>query len=500
MSGNGAKNPHHDTGSGAGAAGEQSVQTTVTVKGASASESALSLAQSRPSLTGAGSSVSGSVAPSGELGPSSKSALSATVKEASASGSAHPLTQSRPSLTGAGSSVSGSVAPSGELGPSSKKSTESADVRGCVTGPTGKLRSNTTKKKLSDDEIRLRQVLFPTEEERHKFEKKVGCEFSGKLCLDSVRFLDLWKTHKTEKNNSAMRKEMLQLAAERHAKTAPSSSKTPLTKRTHSFTPSPSVPIPKVQKMSVSPQVTSKEPTPPTDIPLVYEDEQDYGALSTFATEMEEGLSYSDAVKETNKKTPRVDNPHILWIHKGKEDRATMYRETWKLILEKLQEKCLDLALAGKEAPRVLWSAWGRGVGILSPDGEASQLALMEMVATLTVADQDFKAWKKGERDRFNPITLLLPAAMKASVFTPAKVVAAIAMQNNMTSMMEPGRHVVRSCESITAGSLVRRLRLGVTDDVLEAIKAKGGRVQVGLSVLEVHAGGKPLVPVPEEG
>ncbi len=83
---------------------------------------------------------------------------------------------------------------------------------------------------------------------------------------------------------------------------------------------------------------------------------------------------------------------HILWVHKGKEERLTLTKVEWNLFQMKLQEEVCQLVLAGKPYPKIDWQRRVRGVGILTPMDKVSQTITQEIVGRIKVAENSFRA------------------------------------------------------------------------------------------------------------
>ncbi len=99
----------------------------------------------------------------------------------------------------------------------------------------------------------------------------------------------------------------------------------------------------------------------------------------------------------------------------------------WTLFYEKLNIAIMNLVFGGKEAPLVEWSGFARrrayrpsGRGIAGPK------------AIVAVTEFTFRLWARGEREKYFPLPINLPATMQPEVFTAGKVLQLVALQNKL--------------------------------------------------------------------
>jgi len=155
--------------------------------------------------------------------------------------------------------------------------------------------------------------------------------------------------------------------------------------------------------------------------------------------------------------------------------------------LEKVQERCLTLTLEGKESPDIGWSGYAKGVGIFAPEGEKSQGQLQGNVNNMTVDGKEFKAWRKGERDKFSPLAIQIPASKLPSIVTSGKILIAIVIKNKVSQ--GPHHMVLSSCNKIPTKHS-RTLLFGVSDEVYQQIYNLGGVLRLVPSTLTIFCKG----------
>ncbi len=109
-----------------------------------------------------------------------------------------------------------------------------------------------------------------------------------------------------------------------------------------------------------------------------------------------------------------------------------------------------------------------------------SQAITQEIVRWITVTDNVYRAWAKGDKDKNTNLTLKLPSTMTS--ISSGKVVQIISLMNKLPE----GKIVLRGCKPVVQGSKERILQIGVEDEVLTQIKALDGRVLVGACCLNV--------------
>ncbi len=209
-------------------------------------------------------------------------------------------------------------------------------------------------------------------------------------------------------------------------------------------------------------------------------DEDGEPSLDDFADDMRAALpTYAQNAKGEKRK----DYPFILYVHYGSDERKTMPRETWNILFEKVQVVCLDRAFKDDMvSPKIEWSGFSKGVGVIAPVDMESQIAMQEIVSGIKVAEHSFRAWAKGERGRFTPLSILIPATMKKEVFSAGKIMQAAVLMNNLPEE----KHIIRSCKEFSGRGKQRLLRIGAEEDLAKAIRDKNGVIYIAASKLEV--------------
>ena len=117
---------------------------------------------------------------------------------------------------------------------------------------------------------------------------------------------------------------------------------------------------------------------------------------------------------------------------------------------------------------------------------EASQAIIKELVSNIEVDGKKFRAWGIGERSRYIPVTIKIPASIPQGSFSARKVHQVLLMQNGL----QEGASTIRSCLPVFKGSKERLLKLGVEKDLVATIVQRGGRLYLGEGSVDVHHGG----------
>ncbi len=349
-------------------------------------------------------------------------------------------------------------------------------------------------------------ALWPTPELKKDVKDATGSDAEPGQVLDSTRFRDLWLTFDRMKKPSArMVTDLRKLAVEilsrkkghtrRSQKPAASKEKVSdaksIKRKARSIsaergaTHSGSTPEAKSAKVN-APEVSSNPHSEPEDTDII-QDEDHEPALEDFSKEMKAALpTYAENAKGEKQKK---DYKYILYVHLGDDERRTMAKEVWSILFKKVQATCLELVFTGKPSPRVEWTGFSKGVGVIAPADEESRSIMKEIVATTKVAEDSFRAWAKGEKGKYTPLSILIPHTMKREVFTAGKIMQAATLMNQLPEK----KFYIRSCTDVAGGGKERILRLGAEDDFVQTIKDKNGVIYVAASKLEVFYQGARL-------
>ncbi len=381
-----------------------------------------------------------------------------------------------------------------------------------------KKKDREAKKKLHQEmRQRVMLTLFNTPELIRDVKTKTGLEPDPGKLLDSTRFRDAWITFNSLKDPGAKKVTALrQLAvdimskgkkghhqasplptsksSDRHTKGDGKKRKdrSLSTERGHSSSGlTPGAKAAKVNTPTARPEssstLVSQAEAQEANNDGVIQGEHDEPALEEFAEDMRAALpTYAQNAKGEKK----TDYPHILYVHLGNDERKTMPKDVWNLFFEKVQAICLERAFKDDAAsPKIEWSGFSRGVGVIAPADEESKTIMKEVVSSITVAEHNFRAWARGERGKFIPLSILIPHTMKKEVFTAGKIMQAIVRTNKL----HEDKHVIRSCNEFPGGGKRRLLRIGAEEDLVTAIKALNGVVYIAASKLEVFFRGGRL-------
>ena len=344
---------------------------------------------------------------------------------------------------------------------------------------------------------RIVRSLWPTSELRKDFRETSGQEPDPVKLLTSVRFRDMWKefdsaTYPTTKARTDLRKLALQIQSKEKRKgnskalKAKSEDDNNVNKRKlrslsserSEPTPTTSRSLPKIPRVGASPAApaTASQVAAPAQSDEEQEILEEEPLLDDFEEDLREALpSFAEKVKGGKRK----DFPFILFIHTGDEERRVMSRETFNLLQEKIQEKCFLLMEKGEPAPMVEWFAFAKGSGVIAPANQESQDILRTIVAETKVAEFTFRAWAKGEKGKYLPLSIKLPGSL---TFPGNRIMMTLIQFNRLP----PDSYVIRSCKPITDNGKERLLRIGAEESLFNAIKAKEGYLYVAACKLEV--------------
>lgn len=363
--------------------------------------------------------------------------------------------------------------------------------------------------KLKFDKIRL--ALWPTPEAVGQMKKAVDGEIDFERLNNSTRFMDAWATFNKKKvpsgsDRDAVRKVAINVLLDRKGKGRRGEKKkeppkdTDSKKRPRDSSSSSAASdvrhgkadpklkqlnkIPKVNKGNVPSATPNRVDDKDFEDDImstedIVEDESAEPGLHTFTTDLEGVLNteYAAAAKGTRKK----EQPFILFIHKGTEVRERITKEEWKILLEKINESVFDLAIEGAETPRIEWSGHTKGTGVIAPADEASQVIVTNIIANIEVAEQKFKAWPKGAKENFLCVTIKLPISLCG--VNVHKIVEGLPKMNGFDNK----EWRLFSVQGMKGNKKERVLRMIVSADLFEVLKAKDGYLWAGTGRVEVH-------------
>jgi len=361
------------------------------------------------------------------------------------------------------------------------------------------IRREEKRKERVDRHKRIMAALWPHPESKKDFRDATGHDPDLDKIESSSRFRDLWmkfsaSAHPSSKDRSELKRMAVDIMGKGRKlshRTTPSS-KSEVNDNTSNKRKNRSLSLERGPSSSSTPVVTpsSKIPRvggtpqdvcPPPGFSDVIEDEASEPALDSL--DMADLDGALPTMAEITKKGSKMDYPFILFIHQGKEDRRTMTKETWRCLYEQVQERCLNLIIEGKDAPTVEWSGYKAGVGFIAPKDKESRSLLKDIVDSLKVAEFNFRAWAKGEHGKYIPLSIRIPATMKQETFPSGKIMQAAILFNKLPE----GKHVIYSCNPVSNTGKDRLLRIGVEEELFNAIKEKDGSLYVAASKLEVH-------------
>ncbi len=362
----------------------------------------------------------------------------------------------------------------------------------------------------------VEDTLWPKDEQKKRFQEKTGRKLHTGQLLENVAWRDNWVQYKAMKSPGYKHKMELRNFAEKICKKRKDSRKgesnnsstenakkrknRSLSLERSTTTPTRSTAkLPKIPKKSSTPQgastSTSAVPTHPPgiqeeavkEILSGEEDEPDVDLASLSLNPK----SYAEAAEGAVIKEKR-HSPWLLWVHKGKEDRRTITKREWQLLNTKLEKMICDRVQNDQPYPWIDGKSLWSGVGCINPLDEDSQKMVMEMVDAITVADMSFRAWKKGDTDKYTNVTVKIPATLEN--MRPAQLQLVLQKMNKFPE----GSTTIRKCLPLHPGTKERILRMGITAEVVEAIKERDGRIFIGAGKHTVFWRNAPLTKFTE--
>ena len=213
-------------------------------------------------------------------------------------------------------------------------------------------------------------------------------------------------------------------------------------------------------------------------------------ALETFQEDLENALPTNFADAASGKRKKRNSCPFILYIHRGTEIRETFNRDTWKLLMEKMQEQIFDLAASGKAAPAIEWTGYKSGVGVIAPADQDSQTSMQHLVDSIDVAGEKFKAWPRGFPDNKLLVTIKAPPSMQN--LSSGKIMMGLSAMN---AIPQDSWRIYDSRKLDTRETLIRLVANPVA---VARIKELDGIIRGGLTKLEVRHLGQRLRVSPQ--
>ncbi len=401
---------------------------------------------------------------------------------------------------------------------------ESVDTTHCISGPgpsgpkptagASRDRRRDKSQKNAAEHQRISLALWPTAAIKKDLRDAAGQDPDPVKLLSSTRFRDLWTSFSKEpKPTSRMLVDLRKLVVEimmvkggrgrrtpnhQSSKLTESNASSKRKNRSLSLERSSS---PKATLQSKIPRIGATPPsgnkpstsTPKPSLEGVEEEDADLvvdeasePTLEEFAADVRDALpNYANVAEGKNSKP---DYPYILYVHSGTEERRTMSRETWTVLLEKIQVATLDLALKG-EGVRIEWTGYARGVGLIAPADAESRDKVKDLVASLKVADDPFRAWAKGEKGDWTPLSIRIPATMTKKVFTAGKIMTAACLLNKLP---DKDSFHIRDCNEVK-NSKDRLLRISAKKDLVDALVQLDGIIYVAASKLRVYYQRNPL-------
>ena len=383
--------------------------------------------------------------------------------------------------------------------PEAHEPREGSSAAGTATTTERRAKRKVVEKKKRTDEIaKLKLALWPTQALLSTFETATGSSFNGDLLLDDVKFRDKWKefnssANPTGKARSTLRELAKQLHINRRIRVTQrrdgGESGKPNSvygKRDRHNTSTHSTPTGKPpQKIAkVSAKAPEEEETVATNV--VVEDSGDAEEYPPLANFHEDGGSYAAAAQPKT----REESALTLYIHQSRDDRLTMPHAVWKVFLEKFQLKVGEHIVTTGQCPLFEFIGFNNGIGCIVPEDEESQALAREIVGSITVNENHFRAWVKGERGKYSLLTLNIPESLPEQDWSAGKLLTLLAIQNKLDQ--EDDNVKVQSCKRVPDRK-IRCLKFLVGEANFVQLAKANGNVRLAACKLVVHFKGKPL-------
>jgi hypothetical protein len=387
----------------------------------------------------------------------------------------------------------------------------------------GQSRSQKAKRAKNREEEGKKVILalYPHQDQQSNFRRRCGADIDPTRLLASTKFRDLWKEFSEEKQPAASLRSKLKdeavrimskpLASDKGEPTKNSKrSREEVSSNTLSSTPTGKpYKVPKNQKAptpiagpsTASPSATATVSSATATVNAEPVEGSFQGEYPNNAEFDPDGEDRTYAATAAGNRSEAAESPHSLYIHASKDDKLLMPRQTWLVFLEKFHGKCLECLATGKaKPPRVELTGFKNGIGLIVPRDEESQATIVQLVDKISVVDTEFKAWKKGEKGTWTPLTIQVPAQMSPSQFTQGMLVTSLITLNELPAGGQGDPSIKgHSCKVIPGTSGKRLLRFLVKPDVLEEIVNLNGYLYAGAAKLKVFHNLRPITDFTKE-
>ncbi len=190
-------------------------------------------------------------------------------------------------------------------------------------------------------------------------------------------------------------------------------------------------------------------------------------------------------------KRKRAHEPHILFIHKGKDERTYLEEDIWKSLLEEINNR-VDQAILEEETPVPIksnWITWKGGRGIICCCDQETKHWMQATIDTITVDGTEFRAWAQGEFGKFKKVSFYIPYEWGIPL---EKALKLIVRQNQLCG--EHRTYTVNKIETVCKRTQTKRTGyafvLGVDEDFLRSLIERGCSVHLRLQKVQIHIAG----------
>ncbi len=375
-----------------------------------------------------------------------------------------PASPPNPPAPPTGPPPSGGDSTAAAVGPV-RDSSSTGDVAMTPAKPSRKARKGIlTRPDSEENKGKVMRTLWPHPEIRKDFEKKAGAPVDAGRLLLNTRWRDKWVTFSRNpqppvRERDALRKEAVAIikkvseskaAKPEKAATSELQSRDSKRKRDSSASSSGSgttKPPPATKgRTDTTPSsfVIPKRPPPSTGATAEVMEQEEDGKEGTIARQLtvddlKAGIeevaaattSYAGAAAAPKVTKPKkTEYEHMLFVTGGGEERTCISKETWKIFIEKYAAMVVDFELEDKPAPSSDWTGFKAGQGIIACIDAESKALARDIVATINVAEQEFRAWGKNEKGAYIPVTIPVPQELKA--VPTGKIVALLHKVNHL--------------------------------------------------------------------
>jgi hypothetical protein len=201
--------------------------------------------------------------------------------------------------------------------------------------------------------------------------------------------------------------------------------------------------------------------------------------------------SYADKLKGKR----HTNLPFLLYVHRGKVDREPLLPGDLATIIAALDKHYLDLIMTDPTGlPRLsVADSWQKadGTGIIGCENGETREWYHTAIEHLILDSISFRAWRKGEDDRYKQVTVLIRAPMLD--YTVDKLMVFARHQNKID--IAPEDYKLQRTHKLDSGSKI--LTIGMTPKLVWALHDAGFQLKIASTTLHfILKGSMPPRPV----